>query len=178
MNAPKKVAIAIKSIEFTKNGELVIVAQPNELNPKGSYVMNVAQEQRLLQRCGVPTVDALKHLIALSNGTSKLTYDHTFMKAGEAWDNGKTGADRRSGIVGEKSDGKDWNQTNNHEITLGFAAQMKVTEIALNAAFAGGNSIRSIGRPVAVSRPQPILVGNEGDFMGDSSGTGGDNPEV
>lgn len=170
----KTIAIAIKSIEFTNAGELVLVAQPNELNPKGSYVMNAAQEQRLLKRVGIPDAIALKHLIALSNGTSKLSMDVTVMKAGEAWDNGKGGASRKSGIVGEKNGGKDWTRIENHEITLGFAAQMKVAEIALQSAFSNSASIRGgfTARPQPQAQPAGVLATTtEADFMGDAATT-------
>lgn len=152
MNTSKTqaVVIGIKSVEFDNNGQLVLVGQPNDFNPKGSYVMNAAQEQRLLKRCGLVSANTLKDLVAVSNGTSKLSYVASFNKAGEAWDNGKEGAARKSGTYT-----KDWTGFSNHEIDLGFIAKQKMADAALQfemqARAAARGSVQS--RPATVAAP-------------------------
>lgn len=124
------VTVSIKSIEFDNMDQLVVVTTPNSHNPKGSYVMNAAQEARLLKRVGLSHVSTLKHLVKLANGTAKLSFIASENKSGDVWDNGKIGAARKSG-----SYTKDWTGFSNHEIDLGFIANTMIAEMALKAEF-------------------------------------------
>lgn len=125
----KTVMVAIKSIESDRMGQLVIAAQSNEYNATGNYVMNAQQEQFLLQRVGIPSRLALKHIVALSNGTCKLQFVAQFNEGGKAWDNGKEGANRKEGIYK-----KDWTQFSGFTIELGFASKQMIAELAFKHA--------------------------------------------
>lgn len=170
----KTVSVSIKDIQFNRTGELVIIGLPNEFNEKGSYVMNAAQEQRLLQRVGLQSAVALKHLISLSNGTSKLSYVASYNKAGEAWDNGKEGTARKSSTFE-----KDWIGFNNHEIELGFAAKMKIADAVLTAEFANPDAIRGrvTARPVTTAPITPDVVDAQANTMDQARSAASNNSD-
>ncbi len=156
MGKQTTVTVTLNDVQFTNNGELVLICTPNNYNPKGSYVMNAAQEARLLQRAGLSSVMTLKALVDLSNNTSKLSFIAEERKAGEAWDNGKEGAARKSGIIGANNGGKDWVGFSNHSIELGFAAKMKKAEMALQYEYSNPDAIR--GRNVRPTVPVTEVV--------------------
>lgn len=141
----KVITLSIKEIGADRYNQLVISAQPNEHNATGNYVMNAQQEAFLLQRAGVPNRLALKHLVALSNGSCKLSYTAQFCKAGEAWDNNKEGAAHKSGTYT-----KDWTQFGAYNVELGFAALQLVSEWSFKM---GGVAAPVIAAPVRNAQP-------------------------
>lgn len=154
--AQKEVTLKIKSIENDRNGRLVIVTESHpEYNAKGAFVMKTeAQEQRILNRVGINSVFALKHIIEMSNGTSKLSFLAEPYKAGDVWDNGLEGAARKSGIHE-----KDGVRINNESIELGMLAKLKLGEAAINSIFTSApmptrNTTPVIQQPA----PQPAVV--------------------
>ena len=156
------VVVRIKSIEFDNLGQMVIVAQPNEHNPKGTYVINAAMERRLLQRCNVPDAALLKDLVDLSNGSATLNYTAKKCVAGEAWTNERNGT---SGVYT-----KDWTQFSNHEVNLSFAAKMKLTELRAQFSFANAAPRTA----VTVNRKVAAPAGPESDSGAEDNGSGPD----
>ena len=143
----KTLSFPINDVQLTAEGNLVIITTPSKDNAKGVFVMNAAQTARICQRIGIPSALAVKHIISLSNGTSKLTIQSEDVKAGEAWINPKTGE------TGTYT--KDWTKLSNHEVKLGLSAQMKVAEFALQAAFANPMAFA----PMQTASPKaPVVV--------------------
>lgn len=126
----RNLSVAIKSIEQDRMGQLVVVAQPNEFNPTGNYVMNSAQERFLLDRVGIPSRLALKHIVSMSNGTSKLAYTAQFNKAGGEFT-------RKDGTTGTYT--KDWTQFSGFGVELGFASKALVAELSFKHALEHAN---------------------------------------
>lgn len=154
----KTLSFPINDVQLTQEGNLVIITTPSKDNTKGVFVMNAAQTARICQRVGIPSALAVKHIIGLSNGTSKLTIQSEDVKAGEAWTNSKTGE------TGTYT--KDWTKLSNHEVKLGVVAQMKVAEFSLQAAFANPMAFA----PVQTASPKVAVVVDEA-----AANTGADN---
>lgn len=128
--AAKTIIANVKSIETDRYGDLIVVCNPTEANPKGSFRLNAVREQRLLQRVGIPNRLVLKHVVALSNGTTKMQFTAIQRKAGDVWTNGREGKDLKTG-----SYTKDFVETNDYELQLGFLAKQKIAEVALQTMF-------------------------------------------
>ena len=112
---------AIKILSISLNGENnAILTEGVKGNPTGVFKQTRAQIERLAKRAGVFTGEALKHLAELGGAT--LEADEVECKAGEAWTS-------RDGKESGKYE-KDHIQYQNTEVKLGFAAKMKVAEIA------------------------------------------------
>ena len=122
----------IIDVQLTNEGNLVLICASSKLNAKGAFVMNAAQSARILQRAGVPNVYALKHLVGISNGTSKMSMEVENCKAGDVWINVK------DGTTGTYE--KDWIKLSNHGIELGWAAQQKLVDASLAGAFSNANN--------------------------------------
>lgn len=144
------VSLQIKDIQLTSEGNIVIITPATKLNPKGVYVMNAAQTARICQRTGVPSPLGLKHIIALDNGTAKLTFIEEECKAGETWTNGKTGADLKTGTYE-----KDWIKSSNHEVQLGFASKQTIGAEVIKSMF---SNMATFAAPVAAPKAQPVAV--------------------
>lgn len=143
MSTSKQVTktIAVREISQDRYNQLVIVAQPNEYNATGNYVMNAQQEAFLLQKAGIPNRLGLKHLVAMSNNSTKLEFTAQFNKKGETWESkDKT----RTGTYE-----KDWTQFSNFQIKLGFAAQAILADLALQGKLASVQSPATSSAPVA-----------------------------
>lgn len=121
------IRLKIKELQINRDGNLVVITDAHKSNPKGAFVMSEAQTASICRRAGVPNVYALKHVEALSNGTSKLEFTAELCKAGDTY----TKADGSTGVYGDK----DWTKYSGHTIQLGFASKMKLAEISLTAAF-------------------------------------------
>lgn len=155
----KTIIANVKSIETDRFGDLIVVCNPTEANPKGSFRLNAIREQRLLQRVGIPNRLVLKHVVALSNGTTKLQFTAIQRKAGDVWTNGREGKDLKTG-----SYTKDFVETNDYELQLGFIAKQKIAEVALQTMF----SSQFEARPAAVPVMQPATVSAEAAIVNDS----------
>lgn len=175
MSTIKTVSYPIKDIQLTQDGNLVIISTPTKSNPKGVYAFNANQTVRICQRAGVPHPLGLKHIVALDNGTAKITFQEEECIAGQAWTNGKEGAELKTGTYE-----KDWIKSSNHEVQLGFASKQTIGNVVINSMFSNMGSFQ----PVARTIPQPVMVAetvvdNASDVV-DSTSTGASdtNPAV
>ena len=159
--------IPIKDIQMNAEGNLVIICPPSKINEKGAFVMSAGQTDRILQRTGIPNAISMKHLVALTNGTSKLTIDAEIVKPGDVYTkkDGSTGtyegSKNEDGTL--KGDGS-WTKLSNHNIDLGFAAKQKVADIVLNASF----SNMQFGQRTQQAAPAPAVAAvasTEGDAV-------------
>lgn len=129
----------MKTIKLQLLG-LQIFAQPNERGnvaaaivkptkdyPYGVMEISAGNLARISARTlGINHPIGLKLAVDLSNGSASLSVNMEERKAGDTFkkSNGEVGTIQKDHIA--------WN---NHEITLGLGAQMKVTEIALGSAY-------------------------------------------
>ena len=139
----KTVKQTITDVQFTNDGDIAIITAPSAINAKGVFVMKGNQANRILQRAGVPNAIALKHLVTLTNGTSKLSIQVEECKAGDVWKNEATG---ETGTYE-----KDWTKLSNHSVELGFAAQMKLVDASLAGMSSGFAVPQRVAAPVAVA---------------------------
>ena len=139
----KTIKLSIKDVQFTNDGDIAIITDTHAINATGVFVMKGNQAGRILMRAGVPNALALKHLVTLTNGTSKLTVQVEECKAGDAWTNEKTG---ETGTYE-----KDWTKLSNHSVELGFAAQMKLVDASLAGMSAGFAPVQRVAAPAPVA---------------------------
>ena len=114
------------------------IVKPSKEYPYGVMEISAGNLARISARCiGINNPIGLKLLVGLSNGSASLSVNMEDRKAGDTYT-------KRDGSTGTIE--KDHIAWNNHEIVLGFAAQLKVTEIALGQAYA---NVGSFTAPVA-----------------------------
>lgn len=147
----KTIKETITDVQLTQEGNIVFVTVPSKHNAKGVYVMKAAQSNRILQRAGIPNVYALKHLVSITNGTTKLSITLEDCKAGDVWENKTLGT---TGVYE-----KDWVRASNHEVQLGFAGQMKLVEASLAGAFTN-NAFSPVAPKVVVA---PVASNDDED---------------
>lgn len=175
MSTIKTVSLPIKDVQLTQEGNLVIISTPTKSNPKGVYAFNANQTARICQRAGVPHPLGLKHIVALDNGTAKLTFQEEECVAGQAWTNGKEGAELKTGTYE-----KDWIKSSNHEVALGFASKQTIGNVVIQSMF---SNIGTFAAPSRVA-PAPVMVAevvdNAPDVKDESTGsaTSEANPAV
>lgn len=152
----KTVNQSIIDVQLTNEGNLVLICAPSALNAKGAYVMNAAQTARILQRAGIPNVYALKHLVAITNGTTKMSMEVEECKAGDAWVNAKNNT---SGTYE-----KDWTKLSNHGIELGWVAKQKLVDASLAGAFNNANNF--VQAAPRVQAPAAVAVETNDNDLG------------
>ena len=140
-----KITLEVQGLQIVGDGKYALLTKPSKTNPSpnGVHIVNQAQIDRISERClGVKNVIGLKHMIQVSNGSAKLTIDAEDCKAGETFTkaNGETGTYT-----------KDWVKYNNHEISLGIVAQMKLAELSLADSF---KATQVYAKPVAVAQEE------------------------
>lgn len=141
-----KIILAVIGCQLFDDGGAVLITKPSKENPSqnGVHKLNAGQFRRIVKRCvGVENAIGFKHLIEMSNGTAKLSIDAELIKAGDTYvtKEGETktyeGAKDADGKM--KGDGS-WTKHSNHEVTLGVAAQIKLTELSLAHSFANAQA--------------------------------------
>lgn len=136
----KTIKLAVTGMSILADGGAAILTKvgPNNPSANGVHVMNAGQLSRLSTRVlGFDSPIALKHAIAVSNGSAILSIQCEDVKAGDVWEN------KRTDETGVHT--KDYTKYSNHEIELGFAASMKMLEFA---AIAGLNNAATFVPPV------------------------------
>lgn len=146
--------LAIKSIESNNQGELIIIAQPHALQPTGVFKVHPVQEQRLLRRLGLTNRAQLKHLVAMTNGTSKMAVTLVECKAGDVWEQ----TNKLGEVVKTGTYEKDWTRADINELELGFAAKQMIAAEAVKSIFA---DMSNYGAPVTRTAPQPEPIKDE-----------------
>lgn len=155
----KTIKLAVTGMSLLADGGAAILTKVGPSNPSanGVHVMNAGQLSRLSTRVlGFDSPIALKHAIAISNGSATLSIDCTEIKAGDTWENKRTGETGiHKGSTKPGHEGEPYTQYSNHEIELGFAASMKMLEIT---AVAGLNNAATIVAPARKPANNPLGV--------------------
>lgn len=131
--ATRKVRVQVLSLNINSDGSGALITKPSKENPSpnGVHVLRQGQVARLAQRAlGVANPIALKHTIAMSNGSTYLVLDCEDVKAGDVFVRKNP-----DGTETEDKYTKDWTKTSNEELELGAVASAKIAEISLGAAF-------------------------------------------
>lgn len=121
------------------------IVKPTKEYPYGVMEISQGNLARISARCiKVNHPQGLSLLVDASNGSATLSVNMEERKAGDSYE-------KRDGSKGTIQ--KDHIAWNNHEITLGIAAQLKVTEIALGQAYASAGSFAP-AKTVVVDEPK------------------------
>jgi hypothetical protein len=138
----KSLTLTVKGIQINPDGSGVVLTVPSATNPSKSGVFKYSAGglQRLATRAGLGNPFVLKQVVALG---ASINMDATERKAGEAWENEKTG---ETGVYS-----KDYIDTRNEEIVFSAVAQSMITQSALASVFGGGFAPAPAAAPVAVS---------------------------
>lgn len=130
----RKVRVQVLSLQINQDGSGALITKQGKDNPSpnGVHVLRANQIARLSQRAlGMANPIALKHTIAMSQGSTFLVLDAEDVKAGDVFT--RKNAD---GTESEDKYTKDWTKTSNEELELGAVASGKIAEIALSSMFA------------------------------------------
>jgi hypothetical protein len=133
----KTIKLTIIGMNLLADGGAAILTKPSKENPSanGVHKVNAKQLANICVRAtGFNSPIALKQAIAVSNGSAELSIQAEIIKAGDVWENkvtGETGVHKGSTKPG--FEGQPYTKYSNHEIELGFAASMKLLEIAATA---------------------------------------------
>ncbi len=131
----KTVKIYIQDVQETKNGGIVLIAKPNEINPKsGNITFDEAGAERLIKRCiGFNGRKSFANYVRLSNGSAVLSVEVTAHEPGDSFTDARTG--ETGTHKGSKALDKDGNviyttyfAKNNWEVKLGLVAEMKLSD--------------------------------------------------
>ncbi len=124
----KTIKLIIKDLQIFADGNgVIVVANPHASNPSGVYKQTAGQLHRLAVRASVPSAQLLKMLIGMP-GDCTFELDITEHKAGDSWENERTG---ETGVYE-----KDGFRGNNESISLGAIAAQQLFTVAFNAASA------------------------------------------
>lgn len=151
----KTIKLNITGVSLLANGEAAILTKPSTTNPSanGVHKVNAGQLNRLCMRTlGFYSPIALQQAINVSNGSAVLTIQAEDIKAGQPWENKTTG---ETGVHT-----KDYVKYSNHEIEVGFAASMKMFEIAAQV---GIQSAATFTSPVVKKAPVNTNLGIPAD---------------
>lgn len=136
------IKLIVTGIQLFADGGGVILTKPSKENPSanGVHKVNAGQLRRIVLRClGVDNAIGFKHLIEMSNGTAKLSIEAELITVGATYvtKEGETKTYEGSKNPDGKMNGDgSWVKYSNHEISLGVAAQIKLTELSLAHSFA------------------------------------------
>jgi len=146
----KKVSLKLLALQiFAQANErgnvAAAIVAPTKDYPYGVMEISEGNLRRISTRClGINHPTGLKLAIDMSNGSAKLSVDMEERKAGDSFTkkNGEKGTIQKDHIA--------WN---NHEITLGLAAQTKLVEIALGGAYASQSPVFAPKAVAVVDEP-------------------------
>lgn len=139
----KSIKLSVIGMSLFADGSAAVLTKvgANNPSPNGVHVLNAAQIARIATRAlGFNSPIALKQAIAVSSGSAVLSIDTEEIAPGTPWENkvtGETGIHKGS-LDKATGEYKAYTKYSNHELELGFAASMKILEIAATASINAG----------------------------------------